>query len=214
MLWMIGAIVAVLLLIAFMIYKLPADQAAKRKKEKKVALPTDPDAKDWKEIAIRWEKKNNALLGDVEKMAMNEKKLLKDIEAQKEHVSAMIDKMALEKSWREKEQGGLEKARHHEKELREQIMRTEKDLEKEHSLRLQFERELQELRIKFDQTQEEKRQATVNASSLSTTVKQLQSQVKDLTKVNEELKQRREDVQWVAKSEYDELLRKYKALEK
>ena len=208
MLLIIGAIVSVLLLIAVMIYKLPSDAAAKRKKEKKVPLLV-VEEKDWKEIATRWEKKNNVLLGGVEKAAMTEKKLQKEIEGLKLQAKELLDKMALEKSWREKEEGNLGKSKSHEKGLKEQIAQTEKDLEREHSMRLQIERELQDIKIKFDQMQEEKRQATVNAASLSTTVKALQVEVKDLKRVNEQLKQKREDVQWVAKSEYDELLRKF-----
>jgi len=210
MLWIIGAIVATLLIIVWIIYKLPTDAIQKRKKEKKAVIVPATDEKDWKEIAARWEKKNNVLIGDVEKAGIQEKKLQKEIEAQKAQVKELMDKMALEKSWREKEQGNLEKSRTHEKDLKDQIAKTERDLEHEHSARLQLEREWQELKIKFESVQEEKRQATTNAASLSTTVKQLQIEVKDLTRANGELKQRREDVQWVAKSEYDELLRKFK----
>lgn len=204
----------VVLFIAYMIYKLPADPVMRQRKKDKKSTAIAPSApeKDWKEIAVRWEKRNNALMGDVEKLSMTEKKLLKEIEGQKEQLKEMMDKMALEKSWREKEQGNLEKAKHHEKDLKDQIIQTEKDLEREHSGRLSNERELQEIKIKFESVQEEKRQATVNASSLSATVKQLQLQVKELTRTNEELKQKREDVQWIAKSEHDDLLRKYQSL--
>lgn len=213
MMWIVIAVLVVLFSIAYMVYKLPTDKAPRKPKKEKVEIKKDDD-KDWKEIASRWEKKNNSLLGDVEKLSMNEKKILREIDGYKSQLKEVMDKMALEKSWREKEQGNVEKIKAHEKDLKDQIMRTEKDLEKEHSTRLNMERELQELKIKFETVLEEKRVATTNAASLSTTVNQLQLQVKDLTKINAELKQRREDVQWVAKSEYDELLKKFKDLNK
>ncbi len=214
MMWIVLIMAFVLFVIAWMIYKLPTDPVRRPKKEKRsaAAVATQVDAKDWKEIAVRWEKKNNALLGDVEKMGHTEKKLLKEIESQKEQIRELLDKTALEKGWREKEQGNLEKAKHHEKDLKDQVIRTEKDLEREHSGRLSAERELQELKIRHEAVLDEKRQATVSAASLSTTVKHLQAQVKDLTRENEALRQKREDVQWVAKSEHDDLLRKYQQL--
>ncbi len=214
MVWIVGVMVVVLFFIAYMIYKLPTDPVSRqRKKEKKAAAAVVvTDEKDWKEIAARWEKKNNALIGDLERSSMTEKKLNKEIEAQKVKLKELMDKMALEKSWREKEQGNLEKAKHHEKDLKDQVIQTEKDLEREHSGRLSLERELQEMKIRYEVVLEEKRQATVNAASLSVTVKQLQTQVKELTRDNEGLKQKREDVQWVAKSEHDELVRKHQAL--
>lgn len=212
MTWIIVAIVAVLFFIAYMIYKLPTDSVhRKRRKEKKViAAATPADDKDWKEIATRWEKKNNALLGDLEKSLGVEKRLLKDIEAGKQHVKELLDKMALEKGWREKSEGNLEKEKMHEKSLKDQIMQTEKELEREHAMRMQYERDMQEMRIKMEALTEEKRQATVNAASLTTTVNQLRLDVKELTRHNETLKQKKDDVQWVAKSEYDALLRQFK----
>lgn len=219
MIWIIFATLGVLLAIAVMIYMLPEDSArSRKKKEKKEQAHLSPDLakstpeKDWKAIAERWERNNNALLGDVEKLKMQEKKLLKDFDQLKAQNKEMADKLALEKSWREKEQVNLEKLRHHDQDLKEQVIRTEKDLEKEHSNRLRLERDHQDIKVKYEALLEEKRAATTKAMSLETTVKQLTQEVKDLRRDNEELKKKREDIQWVAKSEFDELQKRYNEL--
>ncbi len=174
--------------------------------------PKTPE-KDWNAIAERWEKNNNGLLGDLEKIKMREKALLKECEENKAQNKELMDKLGLEKGWREKEQANSDKARQHEKDLKDQIIRTEKDLEREHSQRLSAERELQELKIKHDAAVEERRLLTTKSASLETTVSQLTAEIKKLRLDNDELKKKREDIQWVAKSEYDELVRKFKELQ-
>ena len=216
MIWAIIASLVVLLIVAYMVYSLPEEIALNRKKKEKkerVGVPVVVvDEKNWKEIAGRWEKNNNALLGDLEKIKQEEKKFLRNIEDEKKISADLKDKLALEKGWREKEQANLDKFKAHEKDLKDQIIRTEKDLEREHSNRLRLERELQELKVKYDAVSEEKRASSTKAMSLESTVSQMGKDLKALRIENEELKKKREDIQWVAKSEYDQLLKEFNKL--
>lgn len=219
MFWIIMAGFAVLMAIAIIIYMMPSE-SSKPKKKKKEPVPASQEQlrlvpeKDWKAIAERWEKNNNALLGDLEKLKMQEKKLLKDAEETKGKYKEIVDKLALEKSWREKEQVNLDKSKGHEKDLKEQIIRTEKDLEREHSERLRLEREGQELKIKHDGAVEERRTLSTKAASLETTLTAAQKEIKELKVTNAQLKEKREDIQWVAKSAYDELKTELERLKK
>src|SRR5208283_981457 len=110
-----------------------------------------------------------SLQGEVEGMKNSSKNVLQQIDAHKAEIKNLAEKLALEKSWREKEQATLEKFKHHEKDFKDQIHRTESELEKEHSNRLRLERELQELKVKHEQVLEEKRQLSVKAASQQTT---------------------------------------------
>ncbi len=211
MFWIIILSFVVLMGLAIAIYLLPSDAPAKKKKEKERRPELIPDPaivakqKDWESIAHRWEKQNNGLLGDIEKLKGEQKKILQDLEAQKVQNKELVDKLSLEKSWREKEQVTLEKFKHHEKDFKDQIYRTEQEVEKEHSNRIRLERELQDLKIKHDEVSEEKRQATVKAMSLETSLNVANKELKELRAANAELSRRKEDVQWVAKSEFDSL---------
>ena len=211
MFWIIIGSFILLMVLAIAIYIMPAD-APKNKikeKEKRPELIPDPallvKQRDWEVIAHRWEKQNNALLGEIEKLKGDHKKTLQEIDAQKGEHKELMDKLSLEKSWREKEQVTMEKFKTHEKEFKDQIYRTEGDLEKEHSLRIRIERDLQDLKIKHDETVEEKRQLAIKATSLETTLTQTSKELKELKRENVELGRKREDIQWVAKSEHDEL---------
>ena len=222
MFWIIIMSFVVLMALAIMIYMLPSDPAVKIKKkkdrEKKSVLSPDPatidTSKDWKAIAERWERHNQSLLGEIEKMKMDQKRALALADEKKSETKDLVDKLALEKSWREKEQETLEKFKVHEKSLKDQIFRTEADLEKEHSNRLRLERELQDIKIKHDQVLEEKRQLSIKASSQQTTLESNARELRELKYENAQLKERREDIQWVAKSEFDELKKAFAAKEK
>jgi len=196
-----------------MIYMLPSDPVVKARKkkdkEKKAHLTPDPatvdNSKDWKSIAERWEKHNQSLLGEIEKMKMDQKRAQQLADEGKSEAKELTEKLALEKSWREKEQDTLEKFKAHEKDLKEQIIRTESDLEKEHSNRLRLERELQDIRIKHEQAVEEKRQLSIKAGSQQSTLESNARDIRELRSENARLQEKREDIQWVAKSEFDEL---------
>ncbi len=212
----------VLIALAIVIYMLPSDPAGrpKRKKEKEkrtAAVAPAPGAvdtsKDWKSIAERWEKHNQSLQGEIEKMKMDQKRAQQSVDERKTEARELVEKLALEKSWREKEQETLEKLKNHEKDLKDQIFRTESDLEKEHSNRLRLERELQDNKIKYEQVLEEKRQLSIKASSQQTTLDANAKEIRELKSQNVQLKDKREDIQWVAKSEFDDLKKSFAAKE-
>jgi len=219
MFWIIISSFVVLIILAIAIYLLPEQTAkAKKKKEKKAALMMEAAAvdtsKDWKAIAERWEKHNQSLQGAVEKMKIEQKGIQQHIDEHKSEIKGLVEKLALEKSWREKEQASLEKLKHHEKDFQAQILRTESELEKEHSNRLRLEREVQEIKIKYDQIVEEKRQLSIKAASQQTTIETTTVELKALKVENTQLKEKRADIQWVAKSEFDQLQRVLQAKEK
>jgi chromosome segregation ATPase len=221
MFWIIIFSFAVLMVLAIVIYMLPAEAAVKvkKKKDKEKRPSLAPDAamvdtsKDWKSIAERWERHNQSLAGEIEKMKMDQKRAQQLTDEKKAESKDLVEKLALEKSWREKEQETLEKFKHHEKDLKDQIFRTEGDLEKEHSNRLRLERELQEIKIKYEQILEERRQLSIKASSQQTTLESNVKEMRELKSENAQLKEKREDVQWVTKSEFDELKKAFAAKE-
>jgi len=221
MFWIMIMSFAVLMALAIVIYLLPSDPVVKAKKkkdkEKKPSATVDPQAadksKDWKGIAERWEKHNQSLLGEIEKMKMDQRKSQQLIDERKSETKDLVEKLALEKSWREKEAETIEKYKLHEKDFKDQIYRTEADLEKEHSNRLRLERELQELKIKHEQGVEEKRQVLIKANSQQATLESNARELRELKSENARLKEKREDIQWVSKSEFDDLKKAFAAKE-
>ncbi|MDE1920165.1 MAG: hypothetical protein KGJ09_03760 [Candidatus Omnitrophica bacterium] len=219
MFWIMIWCFVVLVVLGLVIYLLPADPAVRPKKKKEKERRPVPapgpatETRDWKSIAERWERHNQSLQGEIEKMKMDQRGFQKAVDEQKAQVKDLTEKLALEKSWREKEQDTLEKSKRHEKDLKDQIFRTEGDLEKEHSHRLRLERELQEIKIKHEQIIEEKRQLSVKVTSQQTTLQANAGEIRTLKAQCVQLKEKREDIQWVAKSEFDELKKAFAAKE-
>ncbi len=221
MFWIIILVFIVLVAFAIVIYTLPTDSSngvKKKAKEAKAQLLAEAQAKeqaskDWKAIAERWERNNNALLGDIEKLKIQYKELEKKTADNKVHEKDLLDKLSQEKSWREKEQVNLDKSKLHEKELKDQIYRTEKDLEKEHSNRIRVEGQFTEIKIQFEALKEEKRTLSTKASSLETSLEQLNKELRELKQENAKLKEKREDIQWVAKTEHEELKKQLQSKE-
>ena len=176
MFWIVVISFAVLIGVALAVYAIPPDPTkASRRRERRLepVSQENPKDKEWQAIAQRWEKHNLGLQADLEKMKTEQKKVLQDVDGQKARNQELVEKLALEKGWREKEQGNLDKAKAHEKGLKEQIFRTEGDLEKEHTARMRVERDHQELKVKYEALLEEKRLLSTKAMRLETTVRQL-----------------------------------------
>ena len=86
-------------------------------------------------------------------------------------------------------------------------------MEKEHSNRLRLERELQDIKVKHEQILEEKRLLSIKANSQQTTLESNAREIRELKSENAQLKDKRNDIQWVAKSEFDELKKVFAAQE-
>ncbi len=197
---------AVLVGVGLAIYAMPPEAKSKKKEKRpEPAAPVKPKDKEWESIAHRWEKQNLSLQAEINSMKMAQKDLHEEISAEKAKAKEFVEKLTLEQGWRQKEQANQDKLKTHERDLKEQVGRTESDLEKEHATRLRAERDHQEVKVKYDALVEEKRQLSTKAMSMETTVTALSKEIRDLKRVNDELGRKREDIQWVAKSEFEEI---------
>jgi chromosome segregation ATPase len=211
LIWIGVAGFVILMTFAIIIYQLPADKMPKRKK----APPPPPPVKekDWEGIAKRWEKNNTLLLNDIESLKKERKSFFEKLEDSQKVIREQNEQLSREKAWREKETQVMNKVKNIDHELKDEIKKVEKTLDEEHSLRLRLERDLQEFKIKASKLSDSERALT---TKLMATEKELESATKELRQLkqtNTELKKQKEDIQWVAKSDYDELAMKLKKVE-
>ena len=193
---------AFLAILAVVIYVLPTDKQLKKKKEKE--LP-QPEKKDWEGIAKRWEKNNEDLHKELNALDEEKKKVIQELEGQKIQYKELVEKLAQEKSWREKEHSSTEKVKQRDEQLKTQLQEAETKLDQEHSNRLKIERELQDAKINLSSLTEERRNLSAKNLSLEASLLRSEKELRDLKRDYAELSKQREDVQWVAKSEYEEL---------
>jgi hypothetical protein len=201
----------VLMSFAIFIYTLPAEKMPKRKKEPPPPPPVKE--KDWEGIARRWEKNNTLLLNDIESLKKERKTFLDKIEDGQKVIREQNEQLAREKAWREKETQVMNKVKNVDHELKDEVKKLQKTIDDEHSLRLRLERDLQELKIKAGRLSEEERALSIKAMGLEKDLSIANKELRDLRHTNVELKKQKEDIQWVAKSDYDELAMKFKKVE-
>ena len=211
LIWIGVAGFVILMSFAIVIYRIPADRLLKRKK----APPPLPPVKekDWEGIAKRWEKNNTFLMNDIEALKKDRKSFIDKLEDSQKIIREQAEQLSREKAWREKETQVMTKVKNVDHELKDEIKRSQNALNDEHSLRLRLERDLQEFKIKAGALSEIERSLTIKVMTLEKELELTTKEVRQLKNTNTELKKLKEDIQWVAKSDYDELAMKHKKVE-
>ncbi len=195
--------------LALFIYQLPAEKL----KRKRPVVPPPVKEMDWEAIAKRWEKNIAVLSNEVATLKKERRSFIDQLEDQKKIIQEQIEQLAREKAWREKETQVVEKVKNVDHELKEELRRAQNALNEDHSVRLRLDIELQELKIALSKSKEEARALTVKVMALEKESEGDKKELRELKRTNAELKKQKEDVQWIAKSDYDELLMKFKKVD-
>ncbi len=210
LIWIGVAGFVILMSFAIFIYQLPPEKMPKRK----VKPPPPPvKEKDWESIAKRGEKNLNLLLNDIDALKKERKSFMEKISDGEKVIREQEEQLAREKAWREKETLLMNKVKNVDHELKDDIKKLEKTLDEEHSLRLRLERDLQEFKIKAGKLTDQERSLTVKIMTLEKELEVANKELRELKRTNTDLKKQKEDIQWVAKSDYDEIAMKLKKVE-
>ncbi len=190
----------------------PGDSKKSRRRERKVA-PTEDD-QQWELTVSRLEKHIVTLRNQIADSERREKQGAKDLQQEKQRNRQLQEKLAQEKSWREKEQSSVDKTLAEEEQLKKDLLKSERELEEEHALRLRQERELTELKWEHDSLNSEKKSFLAKLANLEATLEQYKKEVSELRKANAQLSKETKEINWIAKSEYDKLEMLFKQKEK
>lgn len=191
------------------IYNLPAS----RLKRKRVTPPPPVKEKDWEEISKRWEKNNSLLVNEIESLKKERKTFLEQIEDGKKLVQEQIEQLAREKAWREKEGQMVEKVKHADHDLKEELRKTQNILNEGHSVKLRLEIEIQENKITIAKFKEEVRSLIAKQLAWEKESEANKKELRELKFTNAELKKQKDDIQWVTKTDYDLVMRRCRQLE-
>lgn len=199
----------VLMGLVLFIYRLPSEKF----RRKRVTPPPPVKEKDWEAISKRWEKQNSVLNNEIESLKKERKVFAERIEDDRKIVQEQIEQLAREKAWREKESLVVEKVKNVDHELKEELRKSQNALNEEHSVKLRMDIELQESKITISKLKEEIRALTVKVMAIERESDAANKELRELRRTNTELKKQKEDIQWVAKTDYDEVVLKLKKVE-
>lgn len=195
--------------LALFIYQLPAEKL----KRKRPIVPAPAKEMDWEAISKRWEKNITVLNNEIATLKKERRTFIDQLEDQKKIIQEQVEQLAREKAWREKETQVVEKVKNVDHELKEELRRTQNTLNEEHSLKLKKDIELQETRVALSKFKEEARTLAVKLMALENENGNSLKELRELRRANTELKKQKEDIQWVAKSDYDDAVMKLKKVE-
>ena len=194
------------------IFLMSGEEKTKRKKKKPEEMAQE--SKDWPLIVQRLEKHSETLKKEIEGLEKVIRGKDKDLGVEKLKNSQLQAKLAQEKSWREKEQGSIDKRNEDAHQFKGELLKAEKIVEEEHSLRLRLERELTEAKREVDSLSENKRLISSKLQQIENSLDQYMKEVVELRRTNAQLKKKNEDTTWISKVEYDKLEKLFKEKEK
>lgn len=196
--------------LAVFIFQMPAEKFRKRKRP---VVPAPVKDVDWQSVAARSEKNNATLANEIESLKKERKSFIEQLADNKKTINEQLEQLSREKAWREKETQMVEKVKNFDHELKDELRKAQNMLNEEHSIKLKVDIELQEAKIAISRLKEEVRALTVKTLAMEKQADTANKELKELRYTNTELKKQKEDVQWIAKSDYDEVVMKLKKAE-
>jgi chromosome segregation ATPase len=209
--WITAISIIFLMGLVIFIYQLPTDKMPKKKRPPPPPPPNKE--KDWEGISRRWEKNNAVLVNEIEALKKDRKLLLEKLDDDKKIIREQNEQLAREKAWREKEILVVEKVKNVDHELKDELKKAQKALDEEHSVKLRLDRDLQEHKINLSNFKDENRALSIKLMSTEKELEIAGKELRELKRTNTELKKQKEDIQWVAKTDYDEVKMKLKQAE-
>ncbi len=195
---------SVFVIVALLIFILAFPQEASRIKRKK-EKPQEPkiDNSQWEEKIAKLEKHIATLKAEMEALRAQEAKALKEFTLEKEKVAGLEEKLSKEKEWLNKEEEAIGKRDKDILDLKNRLLKSEGDFEREYSTRLRQDQQLKEFKASQDESNQEKRNLALKVAQLEAELKAYKDELAKQKNINAELAKKNDETAWVAKAEYD-----------
>ena len=205
----------VLVLLAVEVFLLPGDKKRKRKRKKRTETKEEEvDLRPWQEKVERLEKRVRQLNEAVAAYQAKEKEGQKKLALEALKVKKYEEKVKQERAWQEKEQEAIEKTTRQLEALQKELAKEQETGSQEHQRALQLERELRSLEREHRTLEEKAKDLDKDLTKAKGENDLYRQDIRELKKEIAGLQKKKEDVQWVAKSEFDQLKTQAQALQK
>jgi predicted RNase H-like nuclease (RuvC/YqgF family) len=212
---MIGLFVIVLILLIAVIINLPAEkQKAKKKKREEAPIIVSPEQKHLEEKVVRLEHNIHSLKRDIEGWEKKCRDLEKNLAVESVKEKKLLEKLAQERSWKEKEDVHLAKLNRDIHDLKSELTKIQDQFSKEHMATLKLENEHKALQVQQEELAKQKRALDVENDQLKAKIESQRRDIAQLKSENVTLHKKEDDKSWVAKTEYQRLEMKLKEKEK
>ncbi len=208
----IGIIFISLLLV--IVFIMPSETKNKRKKKKSQAEEPSVPQRDWEQKALRLEGHVQSLRDQIFAYQKKDKANAKKMMVEQVKVKKFQEKLSQERQWHIKEQNSIDKRGKELQQLKGELANVQENFSKAHSMNLQLGHQLKDLEQQNSSLNEQRRSVEGENAQLKTRSDDHRREIAHLKKENMQLSRKKEDLQWVAKSEYERVVNLLKEKEK
>jgi len=200
------SILCVVVFIVFAIF-FPAEENRKRKKKR----PEEPEEqisseeKKWQEAAFRLKEYVTRYKQEINDLKKEEQKLKERIKEEEQKGQKFEEKLKREKQWLTEQESSLDRRTKEMRQFKMELTKAESDREHEYSLRLASDREKKDIQSDLEKMTKEKNDLVLKVTNLEFTLRTQKEEIVELRKANAVLQKKKDEEQWIAKSEFDKL---------
>jgi len=198
------------------IFLIPGERKKKKEKKRKKEIDNQPSENEKiLELKIsRLEKHIQSLHNEILDLQKRDKDHEKQAMVQNVKVKKLQEKISQERQWHEKEQSGIDKKGKEFQKLKTELIDVQEGYSKAHSSNLRFEYQMKELQGQVDSLNEQRRTVEEENVQLTAKNKNDKQEIAHLKSENVKLAKKNENVDWVAKTEYQRVEKLLKEKEK
>jgi hypothetical protein len=202
----LGVIIIGVALIVFLIgilFFMPTEKKEDKKKKKAQPEVKEGPQKDLKLTIEKLEHHIHTLHQQIASFEKKERDHEKQLLVEHAKIKKLQEKLSQEREWQEKDHLTTERRSKELKETQEELKKTQESYTKEHSLNLKLQQELKDLQKEHESVNSLRRQAESVEAQLKATIERYRQDTVELKAENIELKKKKDDTVWIAKSEYE-----------
>jgi len=207
----VGITFIALLLIT--IYVIPSEKKYKKRK-KKPEVNLINELNDKKQSILRMDKHIQSLRSEILEYESKEKANVKYLMVERVKVKKLQEKLSQERRWHEKEQGSIEKKGKEFRQRKSDLIEAQENFSKAHSANIRNEQKIQELEQGNSSLTDQCRKVESENIGLSAKVESYRKEIAQLKRENIQLEKKNNDVSWIAKTEFDLVVKQLKEKEK
>lgn len=208
----------VLCVIVFVVfaYFFPVEENRKRKKKRieEIQAEMPKEEKQWQEAAIRLKEQVIKYKKEMDDLKKEQEKLHEKLEEEKQKGQKIEERLKREKQWLSEQESSLDRRTKEARQAKMDLTKAQTDREHEYSLRLASDREKKDLQDDLEKLTKEKSELLLKVTSLEFTLRTQKEELLELRKANASLQKKKDDEQWIAKSEFEKVEKQLKEKEK
>jgi len=202
--------ISVLLVIVFLS---PGER--KKRVKKDISQPDSSDIQqDLQQQIARLEKKIQHHKDTIVELQKNEKNNEKLLMVERVKVKKLQEKLSQERQWHTKEQDSIDKRGKEVQQLKRELLSVQESFSKEHAANIRLEHKVRELEEQNKALNEMRRSIERENAEFKAKMENNRREISDLKRENKQLIKKKEDVNWIAKEEYERVEKLLKEKEK